>query len=338
LRLDLAPQRAPAVLRTFLRHIPKRFGSSTAAGAVSGLRRSLRRRDGPVICGPFLGEPGFETLYWIPFLRTFAYPLLSDGCDVTIVSRGGVERLYADLLARGATYLDVLDVFAHEDFIDLERERLLDPRAKNQKQAGPFETKILDEAGYSGARPLLPAHMFELLARYPPSSICDWRNWPDAPEGDREELTLIKLWFGGQMPALDANIQRLEGWIERFAGEGPVAAIVNDHSLEVNPGVDQPFTDIVERLRLPTMTTSSHRTNLGDQIEMLSRCTRFVATYGGLAYLSVYTRTPLVSFYTDPKIVFSQHYLNFATAVANQNVKTKAGELSVSLIDLAVTA
>jgi hypothetical protein len=290
-----------------------------------------------VICGPFLGEPGFETLYWIPFLRTFAYPLLSEGCDVTVISRGGVEHLYADLLTRGATYLDVLDVFAHQDFISLERERLRNPRAKNQKQAGLFETKILNEAGYSGARPLLPAHMFTLLARYSAASICDWRNWPDSSEGDREELTLIKLWFGGQLPALNRNIHRLEGWIEHFARQGPVAAIINDYSLEVNPGVDEPFADIVARLELPTVTTQSYRTNLGDQIEMLSRSTRFVATYGGLAYLSVYTRTPLVSFYTEPKIVFSQHYLNFATAVAHQNVKTKTGELSVSLIDLEST-
>ena len=290
-----------------------------------------------MICGPFLGEPGFETLYWIPFLRTFAYPLLSEGCDVTVISRGGVEHLYADLLTRGATYLDVLDVFAHQDFISLERERLRNPRAKNQKQAGLFETKILNEAGYSGARPLLPAHMFTLLARYSAASICDWRNWPDSSEGDREELTLIKLWFGGQLPALNRNIHRLEGWIEHFARQGPVAAIINDYSLEVNPGVDEPFADIVARLELPTVTTQSYRTNLGDQIEMLSRSTRFVATYGGLAYLSVYTRTPLVSFYTEPKIVFSQHYLNFATAVAHQNVKTKTGELSVSLIDLEST-
>jgi hypothetical protein len=313
----------------------RRAASKAAPDAVSGLRRSIARgRDGPLICGPFLGEPGYETLYWIPFLRNFAYPLLLEGYDVVVISRGGVDRLYADLLARGARYVDVLDVVTHENFMRLERERLLDPRAKNQKQPSDVEAKILREAGYSGAKVLLPSHMFTLLARYPHSGVCDWRNWPDAAGGDREELTLIKLWFGGQLPASDRNIHRLESWIERFASQGPLAAITNHHSLEVNPAVDEPFQDIVERLGIPTVSTGSPRTNLGDQVEMVSRCTRFVATYGGLAYLSVYTNTPLVSFYTEPKIVFSQHFWNFATAVAHRNVKGRAGTLSVSLIDL----
>ena len=90
-----------------------------------------------------------------------------------IISRGGVEPLYADMLARGAAYLDVLDVFSTEEFGRLERERIgSKPRDKNQKRTGEFDRRVLAEAGHDSASPLLPAHMLELLERYPYPTLC----------------------------------------------------------------------------------------------------------------------------------------------------------------------
>lgn len=281
------------------------------ARRLSRLRRSLVGRDrGTLVCGPFLGEPGFETLYWIPFLRRLLGPILSGGGDVVLISRGGVEALYGDLVGRGARYIDVLDLLDPEEFLRMEAERTRDHTAKNQKQqVGDLESRILAEAGLGDATPLLPPAMFSLLAHNPHEQVCDWTGWPDgSTEKGREDVTLVKFWFGAQLPPDDENIRRLEALIDRLAQGGRIAAIANPYSLDPSPAFDRPFEELVERLGLETMTTTSYRTNLGDQIAMIGRSRRLVATYGGLAYLSLYTNTPVVTYYSDPKIVFSGHF------------------------------
>ncbi|HEY3188372.1 MAG TPA: hypothetical protein VGJ70_12920, partial [Solirubrobacteraceae bacterium] len=266
-------------------------------------------RGGPVVCGPFLGEPGYETLYWIPFVRTVVEPLLADGHEVVVVSRGGSDPLYGELAGAGARYIDVIDVLGVEGFLRVERERLTDALRKNQKVASRFERDILRHAVLPHEQPLLPADMFAMLKAYPYASVCSWSlGRPPCASDEVEDRTLLKFWFGGQMPASDENLGRLEQVIERLAAEGPVAAIVNPYSLETRASVDQPFEKLVERLGIPTVSPRSHRTNLGDQIEMIARSRRFACTYGGLAYISLYTNTPTITFYSDPRIVFSDHF------------------------------
>ena len=306
---------------------------ATVESELNALRRALAKSD-PVVCGPFLGEPGYETLYWVPFVRRLVLPLLREGRAVVLFSRGGAEPLYRDLIALGARYVDVLDLMSADEFVGGERERMAqDKHARNQKRSGATETALLERAGLAGARPLLPEVMHPLLRRWRYSDVCEWDEDPDF-DAEREDLTLLKFWFGGQLPPTQENLDHVARWIERFAEQGPVAAIENPHTLEVNVGTDDAFADLVERLGLPTRATTSARTNIADQIEMIAGARRLVSTYGGLAYLSLYTGTPLVSFYSNPKITFSRHFANFATAAAARNSKRATHDLPITLIDL----
>ena len=45
---------------------------ATRLGGPSGSWRPWPARSEPILVGPWLGEVGFELLYWIPFLRWFA--------------------------------------------------------------------------------------------------------------------------------------------------------------------------------------------------------------------------------------------------------------------------
>jgi hypothetical protein len=322
--------------RALLAASATRAGSLAANAALAHLRRSLAGRGAePLVCGPFLGEPGYETLYWIPFLKRVTEPLLAEGRDVVVISRGGAEPLYGDLLGRGARYIDVLDVFDATAFMTLERNRLRDPLQKNQKRPSDSEREVLAEAGFARARPLLPSHMFSILGRYPYASVCSWARWSHPPpDAERDDVTLLKFWFGGQLPQTDENVDRLRTLIDAVASKGRVAAIVNPYSLEVNPEVDERFERLVESLGIPTVSPVSVRTNLGDQVAMLARSGRLLATYGGLAYLSLYTNTPVTTYYSDPRIVFTPHFSNFATAVSSRNREDPGRPLSVSLVDL----
>ena len=61
--------------------------------ALIGQTRAALPTAGPIVVGPWLGEVGFELLYWIPFLR-WALAEAGIAADrVTVVSRGGCAPL-----------------------------------------------------------------------------------------------------------------------------------------------------------------------------------------------------------------------------------------------------
>jgi hypothetical protein len=309
----------------------------SASSELAWLRRT-HTTDGTLVCGPLLGEPGFETLYWAPFLKRVAEPVLDKGREVLIISRGGAEALYGGLLDRGARYLDVIDVLGAERFLALERERVRNPMSKNQKAAEPSvqEQTILEEAGLECHRALRPFQMFAMLSRHSHAEVCDWTGWPEERDG-REDVTVVKFWFGGQLPETAENVQRLERLIGTLRERSRVAAVHNEHSLDLNRDTDRAFDELVRRLELDVWETSSIRTNLGDQIAMFRRASRISCTYGGMCYLSLYTNTPLMSYYSNPGVVFSRHFVNFAAAIAARNHKGAKDRLAVSLVDLSET-
>src|ERR1041385_57491 len=53
---------------------------------------------GTIVVGPWLSEVGFETLYWIPFLRWVRAAFRLDRSRVVAVSRGGVGSRLRDAL------------------------------------------------------------------------------------------------------------------------------------------------------------------------------------------------------------------------------------------------
>jgi hypothetical protein len=61
---------------------------------------------GPIVAGPWSGPPVFELLYWIPLLNWLTGVAGIPPERVSAVSRGGVDRWYADV---AGTYRDVED-------------------------------------------------------------------------------------------------------------------------------------------------------------------------------------------------------------------------------------
>ena len=63
-------------------------------------------RGAPIVAGPWLGEVGFELLYWVPFLRWFAERFDVDPDRLIVMSRGGTASWYRPFASR---YVDVFD-------------------------------------------------------------------------------------------------------------------------------------------------------------------------------------------------------------------------------------
>src|SRR5438046_809661 len=57
-----------------------------------------------ILAGPWLGEIGYELLYWIPYLRWLREGVAGFSERLTVCSRGGVDSWYADLTPR---YIEV---------------------------------------------------------------------------------------------------------------------------------------------------------------------------------------------------------------------------------------
>src|SRR5471032_935964 len=99
---------------TRLRHLlprPMRLAASAyfARRCSARLERDLAAmaaRPEPIVAGPWLGEVGFELLYWVPFLRWVAERFHVQPERLMIVSRGGTASWYRPFAAR---YSDVFD-------------------------------------------------------------------------------------------------------------------------------------------------------------------------------------------------------------------------------------
>ena len=83
------------------RMVPQAFRHRVSAELARFRSAALRRRfaalaaEGwPILAGPWLGEVGFEVLYWAPFLRWFAEEFHVDPARIIVISRGGTASWY----------------------------------------------------------------------------------------------------------------------------------------------------------------------------------------------------------------------------------------------------
>src|SRR5262245_11307371 len=75
-----------------------------------------------IVAGPWLGEVGFELLYWVPFLRWFADAFHVAPERLLVVSRGGTAGWYRPF---AAGYREIFDYLTPEDFKRRHDERVV---------------------------------------------------------------------------------------------------------------------------------------------------------------------------------------------------------------------
>src|SRR5215470_6584507 len=134
-----------------LRHVVPR-PVRRAASAVLARRRSERlgselaamaERGQPIVAGPWLGEVGFELLYWLPFLRRCAERLNIDPGRFIVVSRGGTASWYRPFAAR---YADVFDQVSPEMFREQHDARVRDRGEQKQTRVSEFDQEVVAAA------------------------------------------------------------------------------------------------------------------------------------------------------------------------------------------------
>jgi len=264
--------------------------------AEARLERAARHGE-PILAGPFLGEVGYELLYWIPFLRRRLAELDIPRERVTILSRGGAGSWYADF---AAGEFDALDLMEPKEFAQCLRGRRARARDAKQLDVDAFDLELaaaaLERLGpahvlhprlmYARLRflweRLLPLQDAADLVQYAPLTI------PDRVHADR---IAVKLYFSDSFPACGETSAFASRLVERLVRETEVVVLAMDEPLDDHaewrpPGVVVPNLE--------------PRRNLAEQTRIVAGSRALVSTYGGFSYLGPFVGTPTLALSAAP--------------------------------------
>jgi len=292
------------------------------------LRRELAaiaKRGVPVVAGPWLGEVGFELLYWVPFLRWCAERLTVDPERFIVVSRGGTESWYRPFASR---YADVFDQVSAEMFREQHDARVRNLGEQKQTRVTEFDRDIvaaaMRHAHMRGWSLLHPSLMYELLNPY------WWGHQPDRWVHDHVRYTrldvpspttvldlparyvAVKFYFNECFPATAQNRAFVRDALRLLAADGPVVALSTGLNIDDHGGdrVDEHGVH-----HLPEGIEPGR--NLHIQSAIVARADAFVGTYGGFSYLAPFYGVKSLAFYSDPA-GFSQKHLHMARSAFDQ--------------------
>jgi len=333
--------RPAATIATRMRHLVPLALRRAAARVVADRRAAdverrlaaLARDGRPIAVGPWLGEVGFELLYWVPFVRWFAerYEVAPD--RLIAVTRGGAASWYAPIAGRS---FDALAVMAPDDFRTRNEDRTGILGEQKQVRITALEEDLLAmvRRGEGGDVAVLhPSLMYYLFAPY-------W--WGHRPIGWIErharhvrleppplaldlprEYTAVKFYFNDCFTSTPAHRAFVERTIRALADEGPVISLSTGLSVDGHAPCEPDIAAMhgIGHLLAP-------QTNLLVQSAVVARARRFVGTYGGFAYLAPFYGVPALSYYTDPG-TFSVRHLDLA-----QHVFARSGSGGPGLLEL----
>lgn len=296
---------------------------------------SLAGEGRSVVAGPWLGEVGFELLYWIPFLTWAAerHPDLGDRLHV--ISRGGARSWYAHFTRH---YRDVYDYVSPDQLIDGRGRRT------KQVEVTPFEDELLrrvrTDVGLD-AGTLHPAVMYEPLLRLTRAGtsaqfrrIARYKTFDPPPLGPLvgalpDDFVAVRFYFNNSFPNTEENRRFAETAVAALAAETHVVLLDTGLRLDDHADLGAMASDRIVSLER-FMTPGN---NLDIQSIAVSRARSFLGTYGGLSYLAPFYGVPSLSLYSDGT-QFLFHHLELAQAVFRECGLGDHVALHTSQVDL----
>lgn len=266
----------------------------------------------PIVAGPWLGEVGYEALYWVPFLRWVQDRYRIAPGRLTIVSRGGVEQWYDRLAAR---YVDLFDLLSPEELAARNEARQAREEGGGRKQSrrGELDESLLQRISGNGTPPavLHPSLLFRLFrdvwqgtlpldflfTRVDFASVA--KPARPAVAGLPPDYVAVKFYSGTATPDAPDTRRALRRLVQDVAARMPVVLL--DTGFSVDDHCDFVFDDIpgVQSARV-WMTP---RTNLGLQSAIVAHARYFLGTCGGLAWLAPFMGVPTVAVYADDALL-----------------------------------
>ena len=276
--------------------------------AERSLERALAAAD-PLVVGPFVGEVGYELLFWRPFVLRLLREHHVDRERVTIVTRGGAGAWYDDVAARR---IDVFEVISPDELRARTEARVASSGQRKQVSVDALDRDLLDRvhALIGPGHDLHPRHMY-WRARFlweglrPAADAIELGDYDDLP---RDEVPVelaarlpprfiaVKAYFNDCVPDTDSTRAAFARLVTRLAELAPVVLLeagvaVDDHG-DWHPG-DGRVVPVADLLR--------PETNLAAQAAVVARAEALVATYGGYSYVGPFLGVPTVALAAQPE-------------------------------------
>jgi hypothetical protein len=300
----------PAPLRRVAAHVVAARRASEVERQLAELASDRR----PIVLGPWLGEVGFELLYWIPFLRWFSERYRISPDRLIAVSRGGASAWYRAFAARSH---DALAFMSQDEFRRKNAERAGYLGEQKQIMSTALEDEIVDlvrRHERADIAVLHPSTMYRLFAPYwwghrPMAWVHQYARFasmrpPSIGVALPADYTAVKFYFNDCFRDTPDNRAFVEQVVNQLSEQGPVISLSTGVSVDDHDPCEPDIAAMQDIRHL----LSPHN-NLLIQSAVVAGARRFVGTYGGFAYLAPLCGVPAVSYYTEPG-TFSMRHLD----------------------------
>ena len=290
-----------------------------------------------IVVGPWLSEVGFETLYWVPFVRWFCATYRVKPDRMLVLTRGGAACWYADITVN---HVEIFDLVTPEAFATHKAARSNGPDGTiKQLELSAFERDLIDRAqaqwGVSKARVLHPALMYRLFQQFwagnRPLSFLDehTRYGLIAPPGDEvlgdralpDEYVAVKLYSSQSLQDTPETRRVLANLVGGIAEQYPLVLL--DTGLALDDHGEYGFAP--RQGVTSARAWMDPRTNLAVQTRIIAGARAFVGTCGSVAWLAPMLGTDTTGVMTDVK------FLNVHLHVARRVYRVMSGGRFTSL-------
>jgi hypothetical protein len=268
----------------------------------------LAQEDGPIVAGPWLGEVGFELLYWVPFLAWFVHEFDVPRERLVVLSRGGTRQWYAHVSAR---YHDVFQHIDPAEFRAGNEQRAAELGEQKQVAMTAFDRRllapVLAATGSGDSRVLHPSVMFRLFRPYwwaHASSAWVWRHAryvaltslgrDDVLSRLPAEYVAVKFYYNDAFPATPANRAFARDVLCALRDRGPVVSLSTGLALDDHEGWEEEESLAAHGIRADLDPAN----NLALQTLIVAHARSWVGTYGGFAYLAPFHRVRATAYYS----------------------------------------
>ena len=302
----------PALLKEELDQIPS---ASTAEGLKRELER-IQRTDSPIVIGPWVGEVGFELLYWIPFLNWALRSYELDRRRLVVVSRGGAAPWYRHLTRE---YVDVFSLFSLDEYRQANEARWDKAGHQKQYRVEQMDRDIIDRTQQhtrlQHLELLHPSLMYKLLrfCWFEKAGMgllkyhTEYRRLAPVERSQAlkdlpREFVAVRFYFRPSFPDTAENRRFAMDTIRSISRDVPVVLLNTGLRPDEHEDLDVPGSGVYRVDRLMMLEQ-----NLEIQTEIISHARAFVGTYGGLAYVGPFYGVPSISFYSTESELVPAH-------------------------------
>ena len=295
-------------LRDALRHRAERREQRHWSRAAWDVEREIDDIAGSgrtIVAGPWLSEVGFETLYWVPFLRWVKAAFRLDPARVVAVSRGGVASWYEGIAGR---YVEIWDHVDPAEFARRTGER----GATKQLEVSTFDrdvVQMIERVVGERVAVLHPSLMYRLFSlfwsgqraqsfldahtRYEPvvaPRILDAGRLP-------REYVAVKFYAARSLPDTP-DVRRTLAWFVDSLAERTHVVLL-DTGLVLDEHTDYAFGPSGRVISARSWMAPNN--NLAVQTQLIAGAQAYVGTCGSVAWLAPMLGVNTSALYMDPK-------------------------------------